>query len=401
MSTNIDKRSAALAITPILRLAFRPLFLGGTFFSVIAISWWLYYWLKPFDWSPHGGPVWWHAHEMLFGFGAAIVGGFLLTAVANWTGVIGIRGKPLAVLALSWLLGRVLLAFGSGLPGWLIMTVDVIYPVLAAIAMAYPVIKVKQWRNLMFVPILLVLALLNMASHWGVISDQPQLAIQSLHGTIMLFALIIAIIGGRVVASFTSNATGCKRAVPIRWLETASIVSIIVMLLMAFYGFTSIPWLLLTLVASVAAIANGWRFLRWGYQYSWSDPLLWSLHLAYAFIPLGFIALALYGAGLMDNLSAALHCITVGAIGGMILAMISRVTLGHTGRPLTPPKLMSLAYALILISAIVRVILPGWLPDLAQLGIALAGVLWLGAYGIFLFFYAPMLVTTRADGNPG
>lgn len=401
MSTNIDKRSVALAIPPILRLAFRPLFLGGTLFSVIAIAWWLYYWLKPFEWSPHGGPVWWHAHEMLFGFGAAIVGGFLLTAVATWTGVIGVRGKPLAVLALSWLLGRLLLAFGTGLPGWLVMTGDVIYPVLAAIAMAYPVLKAKQWRNLMFVPMLLVLALLNLASHWGVITNQPALAIQSLHGTIMLFALIIAIVGGRVVASFTSNATGCERAVPVKWLETASIVSIILMLLMAFYGFTHIPLPLLMLVSTAAAIANGWRFLRWGYQYSWSDPLLWSLHLAYAFIPLGFVLLALYGAGLMANLSAALHCFTVGAIGGMILGMISRVTLGHTGRPLTPPKLMSLAFVLILLSAIVRVILPGWLPGFTQFGIGLAGVLWIGAYGIYLFFYAPMLVTTRADGNPG
>jgi len=401
MPLNIDNRSVALAITPILRLAFRPLFLGGTLFSVVAILWWLYYWMNPSDWNPHGGPIWWHGHEMIFGFGAAIVGGFLLTAVQTWTGVIGLRGMPLAVLALSWLLGRLLLAFGAGLPTWLIALGDVIYPIMAAIAMAYPVIKVKQWSNLMFVPMLLVLALLNMTSHWGVITEQPQLAMQSLHGTIMLFALIIAIVGGRVVAAFTANATGCKRAAPIKWLETASISSIILMLMIAFYGFANVPSILLTLVASVAAIANGWRFLRWGYQHSWSDPLLWSLHLAYAFIPLGFVAMVLYSVGLMDNLSAALHSFTVGAIGGMILAMISRVTLGHTGRPLHPPKLMSLAYIFILSAAIVRVVLPAWLPELTHWGIGLAGVLWVAAYGIYLFFYAPMLVTTRADGNAG
>ena len=401
MPLNIDNRSIALSIPPLLRLAFRPLFLGGTVFSAIAIIWWLYFWMNPSDWAPHGGPVWWHGHEMIFGFGAAIVGGFLLTAVATWTGVIGVRGKPLAVLALSWLLGRLLLAFGADLPSWLIVAGDVMYPLLAAIAMAYPVIKVKQWRNLMFVPMLLVLALLNMASHWGVISEQPQLAMQSLHGTIMLFALIIAVVGGRVVAAFTANATGCERAAPIKWLEVTSIISIILMLLIAFYGFANVPPTLLMLVSSVAAIANGWRFLRWGFQHSWSDPLLWSLHLAYAFIPLGFVALALYSVGLMDNLSAALHSFTVGAIGGMILAMISRVTLGHTGRPLNPHRLVSLAYVFILSAAITRVVLPAWLPEFSQWGIGLAGVLWVGAYGIYIFFYAPMLVTTRADGNPG
>ena len=401
MPLNIDNRSVALAIPPILRLAFRPLFLGGTLFSIIAIGWWIHYWTHPFNWSPYGGPVWWHGHEMLFGFGTAIVVGFLLTAVQTWTGVIGIRGKPLAILVLTWLSGRLLLAFGSGLPDWLIAAGDVSYLFLAAIAMAYPVVKVKQWRNLMFVPMLFILALLNAASHWGVIHDQPQLATQSLHGTIMLFALIISVIGGRVIAAFTANTMGNQRAQPIQWLETVSIVSIILMLVIAFYGFANVPSILLFIVASIAALANGGRYLRWGIQHSWSDPLLWSLHLAYAFIPLGFIALALHSVGLMDSASVALHCFTVGAIGGMILAMISRVTLGHTGRPLNPPKLVSLAFVFILAAAIIRVVLPAWLPESTSWSIALAGILWVLAYSIYIFFYAPMLVSTRADGNPG
>ncbi|MCK4706315.1 MAG: NnrS family protein, partial [Gammaproteobacteria bacterium] len=337
----------------------------------------------------------------LFGFGAAIVVGFLLTAVQSWTGVIGIRGKPLAVLVLMWLSGRLLLAFGSGLPDWLIAAGDVSYLLFAAIAMAYPVIKVKQWRNLMFVPILFVFALLNVASHWGVITEQPLLAIQALHGTIMLFALIISIIGGRVIAAFTANTMGNQRAQPMQWLETVSITSIIFMLVIAFYGFANVPSALLLIVSSIAAIANGWRFLRWGFQHSWTDPMLWSLHLAYAFIPLGFVGLALHSVGLMDNISAALHSFTVGSIGGMILAMISRVTLGHTGRPLNPHKLVPLAFGFILLAAVIRVVLPAWLPEASQWGIGLAGVLWVVAYGIYVFVYAPMLLTMRADGNPG
>ena len=401
MALNVDNSSTALAIAPLWRLAFRPLFLGGTLFSVIAIAWWINFWLSPFGWAPYGGPVFWHGHEMLFGFGAAIVVGFLLTAVQSWTGVRGLRGGPLAALALTWLAGRLLMAFGAGLPEWLIATGDVAYLLFAAIAMAYPVIKVKQWNNLMFVPMLFVLALLNGISHWGAMTGNPQLAMQSLHGTIMLFTLIIAVVGGRVIPAFTANTTGCSKAQPIKWLEVASIVSIILLLVIAFMGYDSVPSVLLLMVSVVAALANGWRFLRWGIQHSWSEPLLWSLHLAYAFIPLGFVMLALHSAGLMDNTSAALHSFTVGSIGGMILAMISRVTLGHTGRPLNPPGAVTFAYVFIMLAAIVRVGVSAWLPEWSAWGIGIAGVLWILAYAIYLYFYAPMLVTTRADGRPG
>lgn len=401
MTLNVDNSKVALAITPILRLAFRPMFLGGTVFSVLAISWWAIFWLSPFDWLPYGGPIWWHGHEMLFGFGAAIVVGFLLTAVQTWTGVTGIRGKPLAVLALFWLSGRIIVSFGSGLPGIFIATTDIAFLLYAAIAMAYPIIKVKQWRNLMFVPMLFMLALLNATSHWGVITHQPQLAMQSLHGTIMLFTLIISIVGGRVIPAFTANTTACQKAQPMLWLETLSITSIIILIIIAFIGFSEVSSDLLLLVSSIAALSNGWRFLRWGIQYSWSVPLLWSLHLAYVFIPLGFIALALHSAGLMNNVSAALHSITVGSIGGMILAMISRVTLGHTGRPLNPHRLVTLAYVCILSAAFVRVVLPAWLPEFTYWGIGIAAMFWVLAYAIYIFFYAPMLVRSRADGRPG
>jgi len=398
---NVDNSRIALAIPPILRLAFRPLFLGGTLFSVIAISWWAYFWLNPFNWMPHGGPVWWHGHEMLFGFGAAIVVGFLLTAVQSWTGVIGIRGKPLAALALTWLTGRLLIAFGSALPVWLIAAGDIAYLLFATIAMAYPVIKAKQWNNLMFVPMVFTLTLLNAVSHWAVITEQPQLAMQALHGTIMLFTLIISVLGGRVIPAFTANTMGCPKAQPIKWLEKVSIISIILLIILAFIGFANIPSALLLVASIIAALANGLRFLRWGIQHSWSVPLLWSLHVAYAFVPMGFILLALHSAGFMDNVSAALHSFTVGSIGGLILAMISRVTLGHTGRPLTPHALVTFAYVFIFSAAIIRVVVSAWLPEIAYWGIGIAAGLWGLAYTIYLYFYGPMLVTTRADGRPG
>ena len=267
--------------------------------------------------------------------------------------------------------------------------------------MAYPVIKVRQWRNLMFVPILLILASLNATSHWAVQSNDMLLATKTLHATIILLTLIIAILGGRVIPAFTANGTGKPKLAPIKLLEVPSIVSILLMLIIALIGFDQVePKIVLTL-STIAAVANGLRFLRWGIQHTWSIPLLWSLHLSFVFVPLGFVLLALFAAGLMDNVSAALHSFTVGAIGGMILAMISRVTLGHTGRPLKPHKLVSVAYTFILLSAAVRVVLPAWLPEMYNLSIGLAGVLWILAYAIYLIFYSSMLVSTRADGRPG
>jgi len=403
MPLNIDDNRIALAIPSIFRLAFRPLFLGGTVFSVIAIIFWAYYWVNPFSWMPYGGPVWWHGHEMLFGFGSAIVVGFLLTAVQSWTGVIGIRGKPLVALAITWLCGRLLLAFGIAynFPEWLIALGDIVFLLFATIAMAYPVIKVKQWRNLIFVPILTVLTLLNAASHWAVINHQPEIAIQSLHGTIILFSLIISILGGRVIPSFTANTTRCNRKASIKWLEVVSISSIICLIIIAFTGFDNVAAELLLIVSVVAALANGWRASRWGIQYCRSEPLLWSLHIAYVFIPLAYIMLALHSLGLMANTSAALHSITVGAIGGMILAMISRVTLGHTGRQLKPPRLITAAYVFIFFAALIRVTIPAWLPEYTGWAIGMAGVLWALAYALYLFFYAYMLVTPREDGRPG
>lgn len=379
---------------PLLSQAFRPLFLGGTFFTVVAMGWWLYFWFRPFNWQPYGGAVWWHGHEMLFGFGAAVVGGFLLTAVASWTGVAALRGWRLLALVLVWLAGRLLAAFGGSLPAGIVIVGDMLYLILVSVAMAYPIIKVRQWRNVVFLPMLLTLTLLNGISHWAVATGNMVLALQTLHAAVLWFVLIIAFLGGRMIPAFTAaNGTAYNKAPPIRWLEAVGLATIILTFIAGLVGLASIPSWLLFILTSVAAMANGWRFLRWGIGYCWGDPLLWSLHFAYLFIPVGFVALALYSAGLMNNLSAVLHSFTVGAMGGMILAVISRITLGHTGRPLEPPRLIALAYAAVLSAAVLRVLLPAWVPSGASWGIAIAGGLWMLAYTIYLLLYGPMLLS--------
>ena len=398
---NLDDNRVALNIPTLLRLAFRPLFLGASLFSVMAMGWWTYFWLNPTAWNPYGGPIWWHGHEMLFGFGSAIVVGFLLTAVGAWTGVTGLRGKPLGGLVSCWLLGRLLLAFGPTLPPWILLGADVSFLVFAAAAMAYPVVKVKQWRNLMFAPMLLLLALLNGFSHWGVLTQQPDLATRALHGAIMLIVLIITVVGGRVIPFFTAAATGSQRHAPLKWLEVFGAGTIIALVVLAFVGFSNVPPMFMAILCLSAALINGWRFLRWGIQYSWSVPLLWSLHLGYAFVPVGLVALALYSVGFLPSVSIALHCFTAGAIGGMILAMISRVTLGHTGRQLKPPRAIVPAFIFVLLGATMRVVVPALWPEYAQWAIGVAGVLWVLAYGIFCALYGPMLLKPRVDGQPG
>jgi len=398
-----DSRHQSVAF---LTLAFRPLFLLGTLFSVLAIAWWTHYWTAPSEWMPYGGVIWWHGHEMLFGFAMAIVTGFLLTAVKTWTGVATINGFPLALLVIVWLTARILIAFGANLSPWLVALVDVSYLLFCSIAMAYPVLKAKQWRNLMFVPILLLFATLNSISHWSIYANRFDIATHSLHATILLLTLVIAILGGRVIPAFTANATGIKKAPVWLWLEASAILSILLMVVIAFIGFDKVNAQFLLVISAFASLVNGLRFLRWGFQNTFSNSLLWSLHFSFMFIPAGFLLVAFYAIEILQpslnwvsNISAALHSFTIGAIGGMILAMISRVTLGHTGRRLKARRLVTISFHLILLSAIIRIIFPLWMPQFYSVAITATGVFWLVAFGIFLVIYSPMLVSRRADGR--
>mgnify|MGYP000022793314 CR=1 FL=1 len=406
MSVNIDDNRIALAIPPFLRLAFRPFFLGGAVFSMVAIGWWVWYWTFPGSWLPYGGPVWWHAHEMVFGFSCLIVVGFLLTAVKNWTGTTGLRGAPLFMLFALWVLGRCALALsfllGDSLSPYWIAFVDVLFLPAAAAAMFYPVYMVRQWRNMFFVPLLLLFTLLNGASHWAVLNDRPDLAVRALHSAIFLVCLVIAIMGGRVIPMFTANGTGTKKVMPIKWLDQLSLLSLNLIVASSIAGFENLPNSWISSLFAIAAAANAYRFIRWGFWKCGKVPLLWSLHIGYAFLPIGLIVTLLHFNDIaVISYSTAIHFFSVGAIGGMILAMISRVSLGHVGLPLTPPKTMSVAFILVLLAAIFRTIIPILAPSLIQWSIVSAGVLWMIAYGLFCLCYGPMLWSTRVDGRPG
>ncbi len=385
-------------IVPLFRLGFRPFFLLGALFSCLAMLGWLGQLNNWFALPGIGNPIWWHAHEMLFGFGAAIVAGFLLTAVQNWTAHPGVRSWPLALIVGLWVLPRCLLPWlGEG--NLILMALDLAWLPLCAWFLAKPVIMTRQWRNLFFVPLLLIMTLLNGASWlWR---DEWSAVEHLLITTVLLFTTLIAVMGGRVIPFFTARGTGQEKAPPSPWLERGALASLWLILLLWLLPDSWTNSLYMVPLYIVAAGLHLGRQLRWRPGTTLAQPLLWSLHLAYLFIPLGLLALAAQAAGLPLSLSLASHLLSAGCMGTMILGMIARVSLGHSGRALHVGRRITLAFALVILSAFMRVLLPLYWPSLTLTGWNLSGWSWIAAYGLFVWVYTPILTRPRADGRPG
>lgn len=385
-------------IVPLFRLGFRPFFLLGALFSCLAMLGWLGQLNNWFALPGIGNPIWWHAHEMLFGFGAAIVAGFLLTAVQNWTAHPGVRSWPLALIVGLWVLPRCLLPW-LGEDNLILMALDLAWLPLCAWFLAKPVIMTRQWRNLFFVPLLLILTLLNGATWlWR---DDWSAVEHLLITTVLLFTTLIAVMGGRVIPFFTARGTGQEKAPPSPWLERGALASLWLILLLWLLPDSWTNSLYMVPLYIVAAGLHLGRQLRWRPGTTLAQPLLWSLHLAYLFIPLGLLALAAHAAGLPLSLSLASHLLSAGCMGTMILGMIARVSLGHSGRALHVGRRITLAFALVILSAFMRVLLPLYWPSLTLTGWNLSGWSWIAAYGLFVWVYTPILTRPRADGRPG
>ena len=377
-------------------LAFRPFFLLAGIFAVFGMGAWLLMYRSGTVVAPYYGFVSWHAHEMLFGYAAAVVAGFLLTAVKNWTGVQTIRYTPLALLSLVWLLGRCLPLFPA-VPGVLIALSDGLFLPLLALAVAHPVVKARQWKNLFFVPLLLAYGLGNLLLHaqlLGLTQDTLQAGITLGIG---MLVWLLSVMGGRVIGFFIERGLGGRPVKTWPWVETAANVSVVVVFVAESLG---LPAMVVAILALLTAAIHAVRMAGWYQHGVWRVSLLWVLFLGYGWIVVGFVLKALALLGLVLPF-IALHAFTAGAIGVMTLGMMARVTLGHTGREMRTVPLVTLAFALIVLAALVRVVLPQ-LPVLAYPQvIIIAGGLWVVAMGLFVFVYAPMLVTARVDGLPG
>lgn len=403
MSTSTPSQPAAkFTHLPLLRLAFRPFFLLAALFSILSLLVWLAFWHGHILLSPYGGLVFWHQHEMLFGFAAAVVVGFLLTAVRNWTGLASLSGGPLLGLVVLWLVGRVLMAFPLGLPAWLLLMVDVAFLPVVAVVMARLVITAKRWRNLIFIPTLLLFAVANLAMHVGEIKGDAVLTRQAAYLAVLLITLVMVVVGGRVIAMFTANRLGLTKAEPVFLLEGVTLVSTAgaVLLQLAIMLGVGIPNALMGAVMLLAALANLVRMARWGGLHSFREPLLWGLHASYACIPLGLLlwVLALMG---MVRVDLAVHALTIGGMGTMMLAMMARVSLGHTARPIRTLPGIGGALSVMLIAALARSPVLALFPQVTHWIYTLSIILWCVAYAIFLAHYTGPLMQARVDGQDG
>lgn len=390
------RRTRMAAAPPILRGGFRPFFLGGALWAVVALSLWLASLAGQVAIPSHFDPLAWHRHEMLFGFVGAVVSGFLLTAIPNWTGRLPIAGMPLASLFGLWLAGRLAVLFSTALGPVVAAVIDAgFYLVLAGLA-AREVIEANN-RNVPIVGLVLLFGIANGLDHVAVTGNfiDPALPWQS---AVALVTLMISLIGGRIVPSFTRNwlaKRGVSRGLPGQPNRFDMVtIGLTALGLLSWVAAPSgwLPGILLAVAASAQCV----RLARWKGWKAVRDPLVLILHVGYAWVPigLGFLAAAQLGVPLPQ--SAAVHALTAGAMATMILAVMTRASLGHTGRELRAGPLTTVIYGLVTVGALLRVAAPLGAVDY-RIGMDVAALAWLGSFALFIFTYGPILFAPRAD----
>jgi len=386
--------------TPVLRLGFRPFFLAAGVFSVLAMALWMASFVFSAELNFSGiPPVLWHAHEMMFGYVMAVVAGFLLTAIKNWTGEEVLRGKALAFLFLLWLVARLLPLSGLAVPIEVIAVADVLFLFLLGVACLRPVLKVKQYKQVGIVSKIFLLMFCNIAFYlglMGVLADGVQWGLFS--ALYMIIALIFVMMR-RVMPMFIQNGVdGDVQLTNRAWVDHSSLILLVGLWISdVFTGYDTVTGILAVLLS----LLHGLRLAGWYTSKIWSKSLVWVLVAAYASLILGFALKALsVFAGISPFLSV--HAFTMGGIGLLTIGMMSRVSLGHTGRNVfEPPAVVFWSFAVLLAGVVVRVVFPLFSMDLYIYWIGISQVLWMLAFVIFVVVYAPMLLTARVDGRDG
>ena len=392
---NITDKKVEERIPAWLRLGFRPFFLLGSLYAIIAISLWVWMFQAGQPSMLQVPALWWHVHEMLFGFAMAIVVGFLLTAVQNWTGINGTKHYRLLLLVALWLAARVLL--WTPVPLWLTSSIEALFLALAAYEIGSRVVKAKGWKNLFFVPLFVLAIAANFASYATIKGMPPFSSAAVWQAMLWWFTLLLSVMGARVIPFFTARRFNFEKAQPLQWLDWLANAPIAALFILSFFPMTmeqlGQP---LMIVAGVAQLA---RFIRWKPWLTLSEPLVWSLHAAYACLPLSLLL-----RGLMDNTYVAhnlIHLFAIGALAGVILAMITRVTMGHTGRAIYQGPNMSVAFFALVIAAFIRSFGVAFFPAQLFMMVNISGALWVLAFSLFVWKFGSMLITPRVDGHPG
>ncbi len=377
-------------------LGFRPFFLLAGVAAVVLLGAWLALATGELPAPAHYDPIGWHAHEMLFGYIAAVIAGFLLTAVRNWSGVDTVTGTPLALLAGLWLSGR-LLPWLPEVPGGVVAAVDLAFLPALALALVGPLRTGRNRMNLVLLPLLLGMAAANAMVHARALgwTDVPATT-----GTRLMLDLVLALlllVGGRVMPFFTESALPGTRVTVRRPVEVAGIVLLAALVALHLAGVGGVA---LALVSGALGLVQAVRLVGWYRRGVFGVPILAVLYSGYGWLVAGFLLHALAALGAFPA-SAATHAFTVGALGVMTLGMMARVALGHTGRPMRSPLAVDIAFVLLNGAALVRVLLNAAAPSGHGTWLYLAGFLWLAAFAIFTAVYAPILLRPRVDGQPG
>ncbi|WP_420474960.1 NnrS family protein [Noviherbaspirillum sp. ST9] len=376
---------------PVFRLGFRPFYLLAALFAALSVPLWIARYFGNFGMLAHVD-LNWHMHEMVFGFAIAVIIGFLFTAGRNWTGLWTPRRGHLAALAGLWIAGRVAMLFA---PPIVAAVVDLLFLPLAA----YPIYRVLQRtgnkRNMFLVGLLALLTLVNVCFHASATGLLQISSIAPIQAAILIIVMIETVIGGRVIPGFTANAV--QGAKPIM-NEKRDKITIALTALAALAWIGHLPGPLAGSIAIAAAVAQATRVLGWMPHVTLRKPILWILHLSYAWIPVGFLMLGLAAWG-MTTSSAAFHVLTIGSMAGLIIGMITRTALGHTGRPLDAGKSEFAMYVLIQLGVVARVLAAANLmrPEM----LVAAAACWSIAFVLYVVVYAPYLLSPRVDGREG
>jgi uncharacterized protein involved in response to NO len=397
---SLKARAVADGALPVLAKGFRPFFLFAALYAVVMVPLWLAIVNGKAAPSNYLEPAMWHAHEMLWGFVGAVVAGFLLTAVGNWTQRETATGALLAGLVLLWFGGRMAMLFAGVLPRGVAAVVDLAFLPALAVVLARPLVLARNRRNFVMLAIVSALFVANLVVHLDGLGLLPPGSAR--HATLVsvdLVLLLILIIGGRVFPMFTRSATGVDTIRSIRWLDRMSVAAMAALLVVD--ALTPLGGRFSALLAGLVGLLAAARAVHWGGRHSLRQPLLWVLHAGYGWLVVGFLLRAAAGLlGAAPN-SVATHALTVGGIGTLTLGMMARVALGHTGRLLVAPLGMTAAFVAMLLAALARVLVPWLAPELYTAGLVAAGVFWVLAFAIFVAAYGPMLCRPRVDGKVG
>lgn len=381
---------------------FRPFFLAAGWYALIALGAWLF--LYRAGAAPFGSlPAFlWHAHEMLFGFVAAAIAGFMLTAVPSWTGSRGYAGRPLILLVCLWLAGRAAMAAAGVLPFRLVAVAELAFLPALAITLA-PALFRSTNRNRPLLTVILALWGTDAVFLYALADFDVLLASRALRIALGIVLLLVTVIGGRIVPAFTAAALRNRAVIdvkvrtwpPVERLAIGGMVAVILFDVVAPAHWTAGAIALITALAQAARM-TGWQTLR-----TLKDPIVWVLHFAYAWLPIGLFLKAI---SMLTGAAWALHwphALGAGAAATMILAVMTRASLGHTGRPLVVAKPIAWAYAFLIAATVVRVFGQAVLPlDYAHI-VVCAGLLWTAAFLLYAWVYTPILLSPRADGKVG